>query len=64
MSLRVLVIPEDPTWNGCILTPLATALVVDAGKPNARVKLLENPRVRGYDEALGAIRRKNSGGSR
>lgn len=56
MSLRVLVIPEDPTWNGYILTPLAKALLADAGKPNARVKLLENSRVRGYDQALGAIR--------
>ena len=56
MSFRVLVIPEDPTWNGYILTPLAKALLADAGKPAAKVTLLTNPRVRGYDQALRAIR--------
>ena len=56
MSFRVLVIPEDPTWNGYILKPLAKALLGDAGKPNAKVKLLENPHVGGYDQALSAIR--------
>ena len=56
MSFNVLVIPEDPTWNGYILKPLTKALLDDAGKPNARVKLLENPRVGGYDQALSAIR--------
>ena len=56
MSFRVLVIPEDPTWNGYILTPLTKALLADAGKPKAVVKLLENPRLRGYAHALRAIR--------
>jgi hypothetical protein len=56
VSFNVLVIPEDPTWNGYILKPLTKALLDDAGKPNANVKLLENPRVGGYDPALSAIR--------
>lgn len=56
MSFRVLVIPEDPTWNGYILTPLTQALLADAGKPKAVAKLLENPRLRGYAHALRAIR--------
>ena len=56
MSFRVLVIPEDPTWNGYILTPLTKALLKDAGKPNARVKLLTNPRLGGYDHAVRALR--------
>ena len=56
MSFRVLVIPEDPTWNGYILKPLAKRLLADAGKPAARVELLANPRVRGYAHALRAIR--------
>ena len=56
MSFRVLVIPEDPTWNGYILTPLTQALLADAGKPKTVVKLLENPRLRGYAHALRAIR--------
>ena len=56
MSFRVLVIPEDPTWNGYILKPLAKALLADAEKPAAKVTLLTNPRIRGYDQALRAIR--------
>ncbi len=56
VSFNVLVIPEDPTWNGYILKPLAKALLDDAGKPNAKVKLLENPHVGGYEQALSAIR--------
>ncbi len=52
MSFKVLVIPEDPTWNGYILTPLAKALLKDAGKPNARVTLLTNPRVGGRPSGL------------
>ena len=56
MSFRVLVIPEDPTWNGYILRPLARALLKDAGKPNASVRVLENPRVGGYDQAVSAVR--------
>lgn len=56
MSFRVLVIPEDPTWNGYILTPLAKTLLADAEKPASKVTLLTNPRLRGYDQALRAIR--------
>ena len=56
MSFNVLVIPEDPTWNGYILKPLAKRLLADAGKPVARVDLLANPRIRGYAHALRAIR--------
>ena len=56
MSFRVLVIPEDPTWNGYILTPLAKTLLADAEKPASKVTLLTNPRLRGYDQARRAIR--------
>ena len=49
MSFNVLVIPEDPTLNGHILKPLAERLLKDAGKPKARVKVLDKPRLRGYD---------------
>ena len=56
MSFRVLVIPEDPTWNGYILTPLAKALLADADKPAAQVTLLTNPRLQGYNQALTAVR--------
>ena len=56
MSTRVLVIPEDPTNNGYILKPMATALLAEAGRPTAKIKILTNPRLRGYDSALRAIR--------
>ncbi len=56
MSVRVLVIPEDPTLNGYILKPLVEMVLAEAGKPAARVTVLTNPRVRGYDEAVGVIR--------
>ena len=56
MSFNVLVIPEDPTLNGHILKPLAERLLKDAGKPKAKVKVLDKPRVRGYDQAVKAVR--------
>ncbi len=56
MSFRVLVVPEDPTLNGHILKPLVEALLGDAGRPRARVKVLDNPRVQGYDHAVRTIR--------
>ena len=56
MSLTVLVIPEDPTQNGHILKPLVQAIMRDVGRPNAKVTLLTQPRVRGYDQAVTAVR--------
>ena len=56
MSLKVLVIPEDPTHNGYILKPLVEAILADAGRPAAKVSVLVNPRLQGYDHALEAIR--------
>ena len=56
MSFKVLVIAEDPTNDRYILAPLAKALVADAGKPAAVVKPVDNPRLRGYGQAVQAIR--------
>ena len=56
MSFTVLVIPEDPTLNGHILKPLTKAIVADAGRPAARVTVLTNPKLGGYDQAVNAIR--------
>lgn len=56
MSYRVLVIPEDPINNGYILKLLAETILTDAGKPQAKVTVLANPRLRGYDDAVRAIR--------
>lgn len=56
MSLRVLVIPEDPTYNGYILQPIMERMLAELGKPNAHVKILTNPRLNGYPHAISAIR--------
>jgi len=58
MSFNVLVIPEDPTYNGYILKPLVEAILADAGKPRAKVNVLTSPRLNGYDQAKTAIRGK------
>ena len=56
MSFTVLVIPEDPVLNGHILKPLAKAIMADAGRPAAKVDVLSNPRLRGYGDAVKALR--------
>jgi hypothetical protein len=56
MSLRVLVIPEDPTYNGYILQPIVERMLAELGRPNARVTVLCNPKLNGYDHAVRAIR--------
>lgn len=56
MSFKVLVIPEDPTHNGYILKPLVECIFVDLGKPNAKVTVLTNPRLQGYNQAVQAIK--------
>jgi hypothetical protein len=56
MSFRVLVIPEDPTYNGYILRPLVEKMLAEAGRPNARVVVLANPKLDGYDDAVRAIK--------
>ena len=56
MSFKVLVVPEDHTHNGAILKPLVSALLADAGKPAAWVKVVDRPRLRGYESAVAAIK--------
>lgn len=56
MSCKVLVIPEDPTHNGYILKPLMQSILADAGKPAAKVDVLTNPKLGGYDHAIRAIK--------
>jgi hypothetical protein len=45
------VIPEDPTHNGDILEPLIGRMLAECGKPNAKVLVLTNPKVQGYEHA-------------
>ncbi|MCX5691218.1 MAG: hypothetical protein NTV94_15770 [Planctomycetota bacterium] len=55
MSFRVEVIPEDPTFNGAILKPLVERVVAEAGRPNARVNVLTNPKASGYQHVVGLM---------
>ena len=55
MSCNVLVIPEDPTYNGYILRPLVSRLLQECGKANAGVKVLTDPKVSGFEHACGSM---------
>ena len=54
--MRVLVIPEDQTYNGYILRPLVKAIMADLGRPSAKVATPGKPRIHGYAHATAVIR--------
>ena len=56
MSFDVLVVPEDPTYNGYVLKPLVSRMLAECGRANARVTVLPNPRARGYEHAKALLR--------
>jgi hypothetical protein len=56
VSFRVLVIPEDPTYNGYILKPIVERMLAELSKPRADVTVLTNPKLNGYPHAVSAIR--------
>jgi hypothetical protein len=56
LSFKVLVVPEDPTNNGFILKPLVKKVLSRCGKPNARIDVLDDPRVSGYEHAKALLR--------
>ncbi|MGA3370355.1 MAG: hypothetical protein ABSC48_01195 [Terracidiphilus sp.] len=51
MSLNVLVVPENPTYNGAILQPLCERMLRECGKTQARIEVMANPRTNGYEHA-------------
>lgn len=51
MSFKVLVIPEDPTFNGYILKPLTERVLAEAGKPKAQILVLRDPKTGGFEQA-------------
>jgi hypothetical protein len=51
MSLNVLVVPEDPTYNGAIFKPLCERLFQECGRPRANIEVMANPRTNGYEDA-------------
>jgi len=55
LSCRVLIIPEDPTNDQHILRPLVARLLKECGKANAKVVVLGEPAVSGYEDACGKL---------
>jgi len=51
MSLNILVVPENPTYNGAILKPLCERLFAECGRPRANIEVMANPRTNGYEHA-------------
>jgi hypothetical protein len=56
LSLKVLVIPEDPANNGFILQPLVKRMLAECGRPRVKVTVLGRPRPQGYDHAKKLLR--------
>lgn len=56
MSFNVLVIPEDFTKDQGILKPIVTEMLKRAGKPQAKIKICQNPRLGGLGQALDRAR--------
>jgi hypothetical protein len=55
LSCRVLIIPEDPTNDQHILRPLVARLLKECGKANAKIVVLRDPAVSGYEDACGKL---------
>jgi len=51
MSHNVLVIPENPAYNGAILKPLCERLFQECGRTQANVEVMANPKANGYEHA-------------
>jgi len=56
LSLKALVVPEDPVNDGFILQPLVERMLAECGRPRAKVKVLDKPRPQGYDHAKTLLR--------
>ena len=52
MSVRVLVIPEDFRKDQYVLKPIFGRLLRDLGRPSAKVRVCQDPRLGGVGEAL------------
>jgi hypothetical protein len=50
--LNVLIIPEDFRKDQYMLKPLISAMMVRKGKPTAKVRVCQDPRLGGIDQAL------------
>lgn len=52
MTFRVAVLCEDHTNDQYILRPLVRETLAHLGKPDARITVVSNPRIRGFDSLL------------
>ena len=50
--MKVPVIPEDPTHDQHILKPVVQRIFRDLGRPKTRVEVLQDPCIRGLEQAL------------
>ena len=50
--MKVLIIPEDFTYDQYILKPIVTALLKNIGKYKAIIEVCQKPLLRGIDQAL------------
>ena len=50
LSCRVLIIPEDPTYDQHILCPLVSRLLRECGKDQARVSVFANPQITSFEK--------------
>lgn len=55
MAFVVQIISEDHTNDQFILKPLVEKLFEKLGKPNAKVALINNPRLKGFEHALSEV---------
>jgi len=58
MSLNVLVIPEDFVKDQYVVKPVVKAMLQALGRPQAKVRVCMDPRLRGVDEAMNADKLK------
>ncbi len=50
--MRILIIPEDPTTDQYVLKPIIESMMARLGKPRAIVRVLQDPHMKGVDDAL------------
>lgn len=52
--MKVLIVPEDPTYDQYVLKPIVERIFSDLARP-ARIEVLHNPRLTSVDQALDSI---------
>jgi hypothetical protein len=58
LSVDVLIVPEDFTYNGYILGPLVKRMLSECGRSNANVSPPKGPQPKGYEHAKSLLRNR------